>query len=249
MKKYVAYTAIFGNYDVLKTPKIEKFDVDYICFTDNRRLKSKFWKIIYFDNSNFTASQKNRYLKILGPVNDLAEYDFSIYIDGSVVIKKNPKELFSKYSEHDFMNFKHPFRSCLYREIEQCLIEERGDRVGLFRQGLIYQKLGFPENYSLSENTVLYRNHRYNSLPNILNDWWKEVLEYSGRDQVCLPYVLWKNNVEYDFFNKTLLNSDYFEIGPHKKEYIRRLWRVYKNSFFNKFINLDKVSNRITKQQ
>jgi len=45
MKK-VLYTAIFGDYDKLLEPTCVTQDWNYLCFTDNNKLKSNSWKII-----------------------------------------------------------------------------------------------------------------------------------------------------------------------------------------------------------
>ena len=45
--KVVVYTTIFNNYDSLNDPPIFYKEVDYICFTDSKKIKSDNWKIIY----------------------------------------------------------------------------------------------------------------------------------------------------------------------------------------------------------
>lgn len=46
-EKVLIYTAIFGNYDVITEPQYVDEYCDYICFTDNKNLHSKVWKMIY----------------------------------------------------------------------------------------------------------------------------------------------------------------------------------------------------------
>ena len=41
----VLYTFIFGDYDDLKTPSVSTEGGDYVCFTDNPRLRSEFWDV------------------------------------------------------------------------------------------------------------------------------------------------------------------------------------------------------------
>jgi hypothetical protein len=240
MNKYVVYTAIFNNYDILKETTFKNSQIDFICFTDNLKLKSNYWKIIYYDNKNYNPTLYNRYLKILGPFSELKDYNYSLYIDGSIVIKKDIIELFELADGIEMMNFKHDSRNCLFSEIDQCIIENRGNIDDLTRQKLDYQKAGMPENFSLSANGILLRYHRSKRLKNLMEAWWNEVWTYSGRDQVSLPYVMWKNNFAYNFFNTSMLESDYFEVGPHRREYIRRLWR-----FFKKYLNRFGWGNKI----
>ena len=41
--KKIVYTAIMGEYDNLLDPAVINQDVDYVCFTNNKRLKSDIW--------------------------------------------------------------------------------------------------------------------------------------------------------------------------------------------------------------
>lgn len=46
-KKIVVYTVIFNDYDFLKPHPIKYDNIDYICFTNNKNLKSNFWTVKY----------------------------------------------------------------------------------------------------------------------------------------------------------------------------------------------------------
>ena len=54
-KKICVYTCITGSYDDLQPVEKEE-GIDYICFTNNQRLKSDFWTIIYIENKNIRSS-------------------------------------------------------------------------------------------------------------------------------------------------------------------------------------------------
>ena len=65
-KRKVVYTAIIGNYDELKEPKVISEGFDYVCFTDDVKLKSKVWKIIVVDNpQRLDNTRLSRKIKIL----------------------------------------------------------------------------------------------------------------------------------------------------------------------------------------
>ena len=55
---------------------------------------------------------------------------------------------------------------------------------------------GFPQNYGLPENNIIYRKHNKAEIISIMNDWWYMLEHYSRRDQLSLPYVLWKHNIK-----------------------------------------------------
>jgi hypothetical protein len=245
MNKFVVYTAIFNRYDVLHDPLYINSEIDYVCFTDTQLLSDK-WKIVYVNPEDGNFSLANRKLKILGPYRELSQYEYSIYVDGSIQIKSDLLYFFNEYAGYDMVNFRHPQRYCLYSEIEQCLIEERGDIRGLFRQAMEYQKAGMPKDYSLSDNKIIFRKHNSLQIKKVMYAWWDQVSIFSGRDQVCLPYVLWKSQLMYCFFKEDLYDNLFFEVGPHRKEYIRRLWRfIYsKNAKSKLFAYLEKRYKR-----
>ena len=46
MNNVCIYTCITGNYDKLQEPLVYNKDIDYICFTDDMRIKSRYWNIL-----------------------------------------------------------------------------------------------------------------------------------------------------------------------------------------------------------
>ena len=119
MNKQVVYTCITGGYDNLREPKFVSPYIDYICFTDNAALTSKFWKIkqIPSELNNLSDVKKQRLIKIL-PHKYLSEYDTSLWIDSNITIVGDIKDFFNKYdlSQKFLYTNKHPGRDCLYRE-------------------------------------------------------------------------------------------------------------------------------------
>ena len=91
--KIVIYTSIFGSYDGL-IPQPQFKGVDYICFTD-KPFKSSKWKIITVSSKISDTTRKSRHPKIL-PHLYLKDYKYSIYIDGNILVLRNPKILFNK---------------------------------------------------------------------------------------------------------------------------------------------------------
>jgi|SRR5690606_24539445 len=94
--KEVTYTAIFGNYSALIPQKIIK-GFDYICFTDNPKLKVKPWKTINVETlikDDFIRS--NRYNKIY-PDKFLGNNDLRIYLNANYLIIGNLNELIDRF--------------------------------------------------------------------------------------------------------------------------------------------------------
>ena len=85
--KIAVYTSIFGKYDVLHEDQFKMEGVDYLCFTDED-LKSNTWNIIksipLYNDPNRNAKK----YKIL-PHRYLKDYDYSVWIDGNILVIYN----------------------------------------------------------------------------------------------------------------------------------------------------------------
>ena len=229
--KAVVYTAIFNDYDWLKEPVIVPENIDFICYTDSKTLKSKHWRIVRVDLKDKTPSLMNREIKLLYPYSELKEYDYSLYVDGSVMIKGDVGQFINKYTENHpiLMNFKHPNKDCLFTEIDYCKIRGRGNAEKLSEQYRIYKDEGMPEHFGLSDNKILLRDNHSELGEEMMREWYHHVITYSGRDQVCLPFILYKHHRFYNFFEESIEKNDCFETWPHNTEvwYIR-YWRKVK---------------------
>lgn len=230
MNKIAVYTAIFNDYDWLKDPVIETSGIDFICYTDSNKMSSKKWKVIKLDLGDMSPSLMNRKIKLLYPYTELSQYDYTLYVDGSILIKGDILKFLSKYIEKEplLMNFKHPNNNCIFKEINNCIEQGRGNAIKLDLQGKLYKQDGMPEKYGLSDNKIILRKN-CGLGKSLMNEWFYHVQEYSGRDQVCLSYVLWKNGLNYNFFDENIEQNEYFETWPHRTDpYFQILWRKIK---------------------
>ena len=109
MNKICVYTCITGNYDnLIEINNIEE-GIDYICYTNNKEIKSKTWKVEYIQDDNLTNVQLARKIKILGTPK-LAKYDVVVWIDGRIYFEKSIKDFIKKYVDlknYDLVGFKH----------------------------------------------------------------------------------------------------------------------------------------------
>ena len=89
MNNKVIYTTIFGGYDNLVEPYFVPDGWDFVCFTDDD-IESDVWKMVkvktFYDDNTRNAKQ----FKVL-PHRHLSEYDYSIFIDGNMTIRNNPR--------------------------------------------------------------------------------------------------------------------------------------------------------------
>lgn len=196
--KGVIYTCIIGNYDSLKTHKYIDFNWDYVCYTNNKNMKSDgIWEIKQLEFDKLDNTRNNRWHK-LNPHILFSEYEKSIYIDGNIRI--NSKDFFGLLKDEIFISTIHPQRVCLYEEAEICKNARLEDKNVVDKQMEMIKKSAFPKNYGLYEANILYRRHNEEKIIKMDEEWWEFVSKQAKRDQLSLTYVCWKNNIPFKTF-------------------------------------------------
>lgn len=199
-RKVVVYTCITGGYDQIKEPIYYSENVDFVLFTDdctemvpsNSVWKKRKVEEIPGIRQNFNI---NRYCK-MNPKVLFPEYDYSIYIDGNVQVVSEVCDLLSlaSNSKVGIAMHRHSSRQCIYREAQACIIAKRGNRTKIEKQIEKYKKENFPKNYGMCEATIIVSDLHSETATSLLKQWWEEYCSSeSQRDQLALPYVLWKN--------------------------------------------------------
>lgn len=219
-KKIVIYTSMYGNYDKLKDqPKFE--NAEYVCFTDNKQLVHPSWKMI--SNNEILTNKPNvyraKYFKMMSHIL-FPDADYTIYLDASIQIRHDNfiQVLLNYLGEHDYGIYIHPKRSCIYQEHKRLLkmksLKMKRIMPLINKQLDAYRSEGMPQNYGLWACGILIRkNTKHNTLVNEL--WWEQVLKWSYRDQISLPYILWKNNLKIDTINLNQYSDQLFKIHVH----------------------------------
>jgi hypothetical protein len=133
-----------------------------------------------------------------------------MYVDANIKILNNPFDLANKYLiKHDFVMPKHFARDCVYDEAKACVILGKTKYAETKEQMNSYKEQGFPKNFGLGENNILFRKHNNEKVIKIMTDWWEELNTQTKRDQLSFAYVLWKNgkDIKTSFDDKIFLNS------------------------------------------
>ena len=134
-KKIAAYTAIFGNYDDLPSVPSGLTGCDLYCFTDNSKLESEVFNIVYIKPEYGESVRNARKAKVLSH-KYLPEYEYTIWFDSSFdIIKLTPNPLdWAKnvLGENDLATFRHPFRFDVYEELEAC-VDGKKDKIDIMR--------------------------------------------------------------------------------------------------------------------
>ena len=101
-------------------------------------------------------------------------------------------------SKIGFAAFMHPKRNCVYDEAKTILAlgKDTKNNINRHLQHLYDSKM--PENYGLLECCMLCRENHNSLCVEIMDSWWQEFLNYSKRDQLSLPYILFNKNISVD---------------------------------------------------
>lgn len=150
------------------------------------------------------------------------KYDYSIYIDGSIRITCDIKPLV--YSLIDagktIALHNHSYIKSIHDEAAACCIWGLAERSILTEQLNFYRHEGFTDDMGHFENPVIIRKCNDDELNSIMRTWWEQIQRFTHRDQISLPYALWKNgkNGEYIFsLGNNVQRSPYFIFHGHNK--------------------------------
>lgn len=198
--KIVIYTCITGNYDEIEEPLIIESGCDYFLYTNNKELESDIWTIkkIPDEIQKINDDAKiNRYIK-MHPKELFKDYDYAIYIDGNIKLISTISTFIDNINcKTGLAIHRHCANDCIFKEIKTCRAYGKGNYKNLKRQANRYKQEGFPINYGMLECNVLVSDLNNDKATEIFNKWWNEYLKSeSMRDQIALPYVLWKNKIQ-----------------------------------------------------
>lgn len=196
--KIAIVTSLCGNIDKLHTPKTYFPNADYFAFTDQLS-NNVFWKqmpIYKFSQDEKYANRRNAKLYKILPELFIPDYDYYIYYDPSHEVIKDPEWIINEYmKDNDIAVFKHNERDCIYDEAVK-LIEWKYDHAILIDDWYKHLKrISYPSNNGLYELPAFIKNNSAEMLEMSLM-WWEIICKYSSRDQLSLPYVLWKMNIK-----------------------------------------------------
>lgn len=217
--KCAVYTCITGGYDNLADPQYIDPEFDYICYTDEpEKYRSDVWDIRKIEIKDITNPiLLNRYVKT-HPHELLPEYDYTIYIDGKIIISGNLKEYINAYCRKSTMLcFPHPSRTNLRDEAVHVAQLGKYEFDPMMKQLDSYEDEGYTWSEPVIEGACLIRSNRDPILQKVMEDWWIEICTKTPRDQLSFGYVCWKNNFTYDistldvYYNGFLSNQDHNE--------------------------------------
>lgn len=220
-KKIVIYSCVSGNYDTFNSPIFVNKDVDYVLFVDDENVTNdSCWKLKKIPDKlkSYSSALKNRYIK-MHPNELFPEYDYSIYIDGNVIITGDIIPFINCINEKTGLAIHtHSLRDCLEDEYVECVKQSKGNKKKMRKQIKKYYNEGFPKHFGIYECNVIFTKIGENS-KSIYEMWWKEFCDsQSNRDQFSLPYVIWKMKYKFNdvgYLGNNIYMSPYFIVLSH----------------------------------
>lgn len=204
--KVAIYSAVFGDYDPdpYDVTKHHRDKVDFWWITDKNMKDKNGWMVQidpFVDDSfsdKFKFAKMNRLYKLQPHKIDILEdSDINVYIDGNkklfnmdlllyycTVLHNNP--------DNDAFFFRHVQRDTVQQEVREIARLRRDEPSKVMKQYKGYREEGFPDNIPLIVASVQIRKTHSEQLQTMLDCWWNEVSSKSYRDQISLPYSIWK---------------------------------------------------------
>ncbi len=200
--KIAIYTCIIGNYDEFRKPLIMPDNCDFYFVTD-KIPENKITTFTYLNAYDYYKSNDkdsvlvNRFIK-MHPHLMFKDYDYSIYLDGNIQVVFDPSSLIQRIGPLGIAAHRHFQRCCIYDEGEVCKIYRKSTPKLIDKQLNDYKTQGMPSQFGLFETGILIRKHNNPACIKLMEDWWQAFYNSSKRDQLSLPYIIWKNGYKYE---------------------------------------------------
>jgi glycosyltransferase involved in cell wall biosynthesis len=224
-RNIAVYTSICGGYDDLKENQYKTGKADYIAFID-RSIISDVWNIKKVFTQFIDPSRQAKIYKIL-PYLYMPDYEYSIWMDGSVILKTEPAELIEKYlNDNDIALFQHHKRDDIYEEYQA----DEGYRFGskpyhrqnepgyLYKMQIErYKNEGFPQHSGLFECTIILRKHT-EQIKRLCEMWWSEISSYTVCDQHSFIYCIKKLGIKVNTIPGNIFSGEMFTRVEHERK-------------------------------
>lgn len=202
--KVLVYTVNLGAYDSPERPGVVDKGFDYLCITDSKKPVPGWDSLTVELGDDILRQSRDIKINIHKYVDG---YDVYVYIDGNGRILRSILEYMKRYYKGGILFQTHYARNCTYQEANKVISLGFDTKETVAAQMYKYQRSGLPRNNGLYENGFLIRD---NSANEFCERWYDEILAGSYRDQLSLPYCIFKERPP----KMTIVN------GSYKRRYI-----------------------------
>lgn len=193
-----------GNYEYYRefNDLKNREKVDWFYFTDNKELESNFWNIINITNLSELKYYDNR-LKVkfikIQTHKILPNYEYYFYIDAAFPI--NNKNFINDLLElvnEDLVFYIHNSNKKtrnIKGEVDRCKKLKSVNKEKLNLQLKTYLDDNYPDIKGKLFCGGIFLRRNTIEINNMMELWFQHNEIYTTRDQISLPYVMWKMNV------------------------------------------------------
>lgn len=182
IQKNCIYTVLIGRYETLKkAPKFTGWDA--IAFVDNINTPANGWRLRELPLDDKLGAVRTSRLPRILPHKYLSDYDSSLYIDASIVIKKEPEKWIPQDAK--WAAAKHWERATVWQEFDANVVNEKVHIETSKNQEIEYKNNGLmAKHIPLFQNCVLYRKHNDPKVIETCERWWYHFSRGTARDQL-----------------------------------------------------------------
>jgi hypothetical protein len=206
----VVVTAAFGGGLELLEPGFVAPDVQYVAYTDDPELRSRWWqvKLVPPDLRATPRLQAKRYKVLTHELFPYAEQ--SLWVDSTFSLAVDPRYLVdASLKNTDVALFSHPWRDCIYDEAAACFADGLDLPERIHGQMERYRAEAYPARNGLAACGILLRRHTP-AIAELNRTWWAEIVRHSVRDQLSFDYVCWRLGVRYRTLAGDYYHNAYF---------------------------------------
>jgi tetratricopeptide (TPR) repeat protein len=219
--RVAVYTAITGNYDSLKLPEYLGSRFDYIVYTDSKLSDAGIFDIRPLPYSHGDKTRSARYVKT-HPHTLLKEYDIAVWVDANITIIDDVYPIIQHFMDSNkaIGAVPHPQRQTVYEELGACIELGKDEEYAMREQIEKYKQENFDGKDLIESNFMLFDLNN-EQIPDFLDFWWSEIENHSKRDQLSLPYAIFKKNMNRYYITErpdSIRNHPSFVLTPHNAD-------------------------------
>lgn len=225
--KICIYSVNTNSYDTVKPITLP--NIPHYLFTDNPNIEAKGYNIIPIEKTEDCRLQRK--IKILGHP-ELDKHDVTIYIDASMTLRPTITQLLRTY-KGGFVIGNHTTRNCVYAEGLACKALKKAPEDIINKQIAEYYENNYPVGAGMYSSGFMIRDKSTKAMCEL---WYSKLEEHSHRDQLSLPWALWKTGTK----PQAVRMEQFVTISQHKK---KEPLKVFYSSPFRSDKNIGKANN------
>ena len=189
----VVCTALTGAYEKLLPPVFIDDEWRYVCYTDQERNGWGIWELRDIPYDNADPRRRARWVKTHLP-QLFPDARRVIWIDANIILTGDLAPIVAEKEDCPLALVEHSTRDCVYEEGDICILAKKDSPAFIRPQLEKYERDGLPRHFGLYETNIMLLDPKNPLIQKIFAEWSEEIFRHSKRDQISLPYVLYKNS-------------------------------------------------------